>query len=107
LCYLIEIKLRRLHRRFDYFSARRLHQILEQTKHDVDYCFIKHFIKFCYHCQIHEKSFDRFIFSIKNEEIEFNFNILMNILYIEIKIEDKNKSVSHLMNEAIRFQVDR
>ncbi len=31
----------------------------------------------------------------------------MNILYIEIKIEDKNKSVSHLMNEAIRFQVDR
>jgi hypothetical protein len=28
-------------------------------------------------------------------------------LYIEIKLEDENKLVLHLMNEAIRFQVDR
>jgi hypothetical protein len=31
----------------------------------------------------------------------------MNILYIEIKIEDDNKSVLHLVNEVIRFQADR
>jgi hypothetical protein len=43
-CYLIEIKLRRLHRRFDHFSARRLHQILERARHDVDHHFIEHFI---------------------------------------------------------------
>ncbi len=69
LCYLIEIELRRLHRRFDHFSARRLHQILERTKHDVNHHFIKHFIKFCDHCQIHEKFFDRFSFIIRNENI--------------------------------------
>ncbi len=69
-CYLIEIELRRLHRRFDHFSARRLYQILEQTKlDDVDHHFIEHLIKFCHHCQMHGKSFDRFIFSIKDEEI--------------------------------------
>jgi hypothetical protein len=54
---------------------------------------------------MHEKSLDRFIFSIRNEDIQFNFNILMNILYIECK--DENKSVLHLINEAIRFQIDR
>jgi hypothetical protein len=108
LCYLIEIELRHLHRRFDHFSTRRLHQILKRAKHDdVNHRFIEHLIKFCHHCQMHEKFFDRFIFSIKNEEIQFNFNILMNILYIEIKIESENKSVLHLMNEAIRFQTSR
>ncbi len=106
-CYLIEIELRRLHRRFDHFSARRLHQILDRFEHDVEYQAIEHLIKFCHHCQMHEKSFDRFTFSIKNEEIQFNFNILVDILYIEIKIENENKSALHLMNEAIRFQIDR
>jgi hypothetical protein len=107
-CYLIEIELRRLHRRFDHFSARRLHQILERARHDdVNHQFIEHLIKFCHHCQIHEKSFDRFSFIIRDENIQFNFNILMNILYIEIKIEDENNSVLHSMNEVIRFQADR
>jgi hypothetical protein len=51
LCYLIKIELRRLHRRFDHFSARRLHQILERARHnDVDHHFIEHLIKFCHHC---------------------------------------------------------
>jgi hypothetical protein len=95
-CYLIEIELRRLHRRFDHFSARRLHQILERARHDdVDHHFVEHLIKFCHHCQMHEKSLDRFIFLIRNEEIQFNFNILMNILYIECR--NKNKSVLHLI----------
>jgi hypothetical protein len=35
-CYLIEIELRRLHRRFDHLSARRLHQILDRFEHDVE-----------------------------------------------------------------------
>jgi hypothetical protein len=106
-CYLIEIELRRLHRRFGHFSARRLHQILDRFEHDVEYQAIEHLIKFCHHCQMHEKSFGRFTFSIRDEEIQFNFNILMNILYIEIKIEDENKSVLHLVNEVTRFQAGR
>ncbi len=31
----------------------------------------------------------------------------MNILYIDFKIEDENKSILHLVNEVIRFQADR
>jgi hypothetical protein len=49
---------------------------------------------------MHEKFSERFSFSIRND-FEFNFNILVNILYIE------SKSVLHLVNEAIRFQADR
>ncbi len=106
-CLLIEIELRRLHRRFEHFSARRLYEILERFDHDddVESRAIKHLIKFCHHCQMHEKSFDRFIFSIKNEDIQFNYSIMINILYMKHKSD--NKSVLHIMNETIRFQANR
>jgi hypothetical protein len=55
---------------------------------------------------MHEKFLERFSFLIR-DDLEFNFNVLMNILYIEIKIEDENKFVLHLMNEITRFQVNR
>jgi hypothetical protein len=107
-CLLIEIELRRLHRRFDHSSTRRLYEILTRSDHDnIESRVIEHLNKYCHHCQLHEKSFERFSFSIRNSDSEFNFNILMNILYIEIKFENENKLVLHLMNEAIRFQVDR
>jgi hypothetical protein len=107
-CYLTEIELRRLHRRFGHPSARRLHQILERAEHDdVDHQFIEHLTKFCHHCQIHGKSPGRFSFTIRDEDIQFNFNILVNILYIEVKTESENKPVLHLMNEATRFQAGR
>ncbi len=107
-CLLIEIELRRLHRRFDHLSARRLYEILTRSDHDnVESRVIEHLNKYCHHCQMHEKFSERFSFSIRNSDSEFNFNILMNILYIEIKFEDENKLVLHLMNEITRFQVDR
>ncbi len=81
-CLLIEIELRRLHRRFDHSSARRLHEILHRSEHDdVEFHAIEHLIKFCHHCQLHDKSFDRFTFSIRNEDDQFNYNIVINILY--------------------------
>ncbi len=107
-CLLIEIELRRLHRRFDHLSTRRLYKILTRSDHDnVESRVIEHLNKYCHHCQMHEKFSERFSFSIRDSDSEFNFNILMNILYIEIKFEDENKLVLHLMNEAIRFQADR
>jgi hypothetical protein len=103
-CLLIEIKLRRLHRRFDHFSARRLYKILTRSDHDdVESRVIEHLNKYCHHCQMQKKSSERFSFSIRNSDSEFNFNILMNILYIKIKLEDENKFVLHLMNEITRF----
>jgi hypothetical protein len=108
-CYLIDVELRRLHRRFDHLSTRRLHQILDRARydHEMKTRVIEHLIKYCHHCQMHKKSSDKFSFIIKDEDIQFNFNILVNILYIEIKIEDDNKSVLHTIDETIRFQVER
>ncbi len=49
---------------------------------------------------MHEKSLNSFSFIIRDEDIQFNFNILVNILYIEIKLEDDNKSILHIINET-------
>ncbi len=82
-CLLIEIELRRLHRRFDHLSARRLYEILERFDHEVKHRAIEHLIKFCHHCQLHDKSFGRFIFSIRDEDIQFNYSIVVDILYMK------------------------
>jgi hypothetical protein len=101
-CLSIEIELRRLHRRFDHLSARRLYKILTRSDHDnVQSRVIKHLNKYCHHCQMHQKISKRFNFSIKDSDSDFNFDILVNILYID------SKSVLHLVNEATRFHVDR
>jgi hypothetical protein len=55
---------------------------------------------------MHEKSFDRFIFSIKNEDIQFNYSTVIDILYMKYKSAD-NKLVLHIMNKTIRFQADK
>ncbi len=99
--------MRRLHRRFDHSSARRLYEILERSEHDVESRVIEHLIKFCHQCQMHEKSSDRFIFSIRNEDIQFNYSIMIDILYMKYKSADNNKFVLHIVNEAIRFQANR
>ncbi len=103
---LIKIEMRRLHRRFDHLSARRLYEILKRFDHEIESWAIEHFIKFCYHCQMHEKFSDRFIFSIRDKDIQFNYSIMIDILYIKYKSAN-NKLVLHIMNETIRFQADR
>jgi hypothetical protein len=103
--FFIEIELRRLHRRFDHFSIRRLQAILDWSDHEINSRAIEYFIKYCHHCQIHEKSSNRFDFILKND-LEFNFNVIVNIVYLKIKF-NVNKSILHVMNETIRFQVDR
>ncbi len=104
-CSFIEIELRRLHRRFDHFSTRRLQAILNRSDHDTDARTIEYLIKYCHHCQLHEKFSSRFSFTLK-DDLEFNFNVIVDIFYIEIKLEI-NKSILHLVNEATRFQAGR
>ncbi len=107
-CLLIEIELRRLHRRFGHFSARRLHEILHRSEHNkIEWHAIKHLIKFCHHCQMHDKFLGRFIFSIRDEDIQFNYSIVVDILYMKRKSADNNKSILHIVNETIRFQASR
>jgi hypothetical protein len=104
-CFFIEIELRRFHRRFDHFSTRRLQAILDRFDHEINSRAIEYFIKYCHHCQIHEKSSSRFNVTLKND-FEFNFNVIVNILYLKIK-SDVNKSILHIMNKTIRFQIDK
>jgi hypothetical protein len=85
-CLLIEIELRRLHRRFDHLSACRLYEILERFDHEIEHRAIEHLIKFCHHCQMYEKFSDRFIFSIRDEDIQFNYSIVIEILYMKHQI---------------------
>ncbi len=98
-CYLIKVELRHLHRRFDYFATRRLYKILTQSSYDVESRVIEYLNNYCYHCKMHEKSFDKLNVIIKIENIQFNFYILVNILYIKVNIQSENKSVLHIMNE--------
>ncbi len=105
--FLIEIESRRFHRRFDHFLTRCLYKIFMRSDYIVEFRVIKQLNKYCHHCQVHDKSFERFSFSIRNADVEFNFNILMNILYIKIKSENENKSVLQIVDETIRFQIER
>jgi hypothetical protein len=104
-CFLIEIELRRFHRRFDHFSTRRLQAILDRSDHEINSQTIEYLIKYCHHYQIFEKSSNRFSFTLKND-LEFNFNVIINILYLKIK-SNVNKLILHVMNETIRFQIDK
>jgi hypothetical protein len=98
LCYLIETNLRQLHRRFDHSSIRKLHDLLEQASHDVKKSVLKKLSKFCIFCQKHEKSSERFKFILR-DDVNFNFSIIVNIMYIE------NNFILHVIDEATRFQV--
>ena len=99
-CYLTDVDLRRLHRRFGHPSVRRLHQVLERSGHDVELQAIEYLTKYCEHCQKHAKSPGRFSFTIK-DDIDFNCNVIVDILYIE------GKPVLHIVDESTRFQAGR
>jgi hypothetical protein len=100
LCYLTEIELRQLHRRFDHSSIRKLHDLLERSGHEVEKSALKKLSKFCTFCQKHEKSSERFKFILR-DDVNFNFSIIVNIMYIE------NNSILHVIDEVTRFQAAR
>ena len=100
-CFLTEIELRRLHRRFGHPSVRRLHQILERSGHEVEMQALQHLTRYCEHCQKYGKSPGRFNFNIEEDDINFNFNVIVDILYIQ------GKPVLYLVDEATRFQAGR
>ena len=97
---MIEIELRRLHRRFDHFSMRHFQIVFDRIDHNVDSHVLHQLIKYCEQCQRHDRFSKRFAFIIKND-IDFNFNLIVDIFYIN------NKSVFHVVDETIRFQTNR
>ena len=61
-CYLTDVELKRLHRRFGHPSVERLARILDRSGHEVETQILKHLTQYCHHCQKHGKSPGRFKF---------------------------------------------
>ena len=100
-CYLTETELRQLHRRFGHPSANKLCRLLERSGHDVDKYSIEYLNKFCEQCQKHGRSPGRFKFVLRDDTIDFNHSIYVDILYID------GHPVLHIVDEATRFQAAR
>jgi hypothetical protein len=98
-CYLIETELRQLHKRFDHSFIKKLHD-LKLVDHEVKKSVLERLTKFCSFCQKHKKSSERFKFILRNDDINFNFFIIINIMYIE------NNFILHVIDEVTRFQVE-
>jgi hypothetical protein len=97
-CYLIETELRQLHRRFDHSSTRKLYDLLERADHEMQKSVVKKLIRFCGFCQKHEKSSERFKFILR-DDVNFNFSIIVNIMYIE------NNLILHVIDESRVFKL--
>jgi hypothetical protein len=99
-CYLIESKLRQLHRRFNHSSIRKLYDLLERANHEMKKSALKKLIKFCTFCQKYAKSSERFKFTLRND-VNFNYSVIVDVMYVE------NSLILHVIDEATRFQVAR
>jgi hypothetical protein len=95
-CFLTEVELRRIHRRFGHPSTEKLRRVLERAGHDVDRAAAEQIRKVCEYCQKHGKSPGRFKFSL-HEDVDFNHTVIIDIMYID------NKPLLHAVDEATRF----
>lgn len=99
--HLTETELRQLHRRFGHPSTHRLTRLLQRAGHEIESKMIEKLTKFCHHCQMHQNSPGRFKFTLKDEEIEFNASIIIDVLYLN------GKPVLQVVDEATAFQAAR
>lgn len=99
-CYLTDVELRRLHRRFGHPSVERLQKLLYRAGHEVDSSTIDKLTKFCHYCQKHGKSPGRFRFTLK-DDINFNYNVIVDVMYIS------GAPLLHIVDEGTRFQAGK
>ncbi len=99
-CYLTDVELRQLHRRFDHSFILKLHNLLKQFDHDVKKAVLKKLTKFCNFCQKYVKSSERFKFTLKDDaNCNFNYSVIVDVMYIE------NNLILHVVDDATRFQI--
>jgi hypothetical protein len=99
-CYLTDVELRRLHRRFGHPSVERLQKLLYSAGHETDRLAIEQLTKFCHYCQKFGKSPGRFRFTLR-DDVNFNYNIIVDIMYIS------GSPLLHIVDEGTRFQAGR
>ena len=95
--FLTETELRRLHRRFGHPAVERLIRLLKHAGHDdVDEGLLREIQRFCHQCQAHDPAPRRFKFKLKDDR-EFNFEILVDVMYLS------RKPVLHVIDSATTF----
>lgn len=99
-CYLTDVELRRLHRRFGHPSIEKLHNLLYRTGHEVERLTIEQLSRFCHYCQKYDKSPGRFRFTLR-DDVDFNYNIIVDIMYIS------DSPLLHIVDKATQFQTGR
>jgi hypothetical protein len=99
-CYLTNVELRQLHKRFDHSFTLKLHDLLKRFDHDVEKAALKKLTKFCTFCEKYAKSSERFKFMLKDDEnCNFNYSVIVDVMYIE------NHFILHVVDNATRFQI--
>jgi hypothetical protein len=99
-CYLTNVELQRVHRRFGHPSVARLQKVLERAGHDIDKQALEYLTKYCVHCQRHGQSPSRFKFNLR-DDVQFNYSIIVDIFYIG------GRPVLHVVDEGTRYQAGK
>ncbi|KAK1912598.1 hypothetical protein P3342_004534 [Pyrenophora teres f. teres] len=83
-------------------TAARLYKVLVKAGHDdIDRTLLDKINKFCHQCQITAKAPGRFRFTLRDENLDFNSRVIVDIMYIN------QKPVLHAVDEATAFQAAR
>ncbi|EFQ90452.1 hypothetical protein PTT_12962, partial [Pyrenophora teres f. teres 0-1] len=82
--------------------AARLYKVLVKAGHDdIDRTLLDKINKFCHQCQITAKALGRFRFTLRDENLDFNSRVIVDIMYIN------QKPVLYAVDEATAFQAAR
>jgi hypothetical protein len=92
--------LQHLYHRFGYLSTERLQKILDQTGYNINKKTLEYLTKYYYFNQKYNKSLGRF-FLILRDNIEFNYCIIINIIYIS------SSPLLYMIDEKTCFQAGK
>ena len=80
--FFTKIKLRRIYRRSGHLIAIRLYKLFKGASYiNFTMKVFEKIEKFCHHYQMHEQTFKRFKFTIRNN-YDFNYEIFINVIYL-------------------------
>ena len=103
ISYLTEPELRQLHRRFGHPTVERLSRLLHCAGHnDPEHeQLLRKITDYCSLCQKYSQAPRRFKFTLRDDDIEFNHTIYVDVMYIN------GSPILHTVNEATMFQAAR
>ena len=104
-CFFTRAELQRLHRRFGHPHADKLYNLLRRARPDeVDHDTrktLEAIVRHCQACQLYAQKPHRFKFSLRDNDVDFNHSIYVDILYID------GRPMLHVVDEATNYQAAR